>query len=482
MRRLTAGALAVLSLCLTAAGHPVADDYLPNLVSEADEARIGAEQHDQILAEFGGAYDDPEVAAYVDSIGQFLVLTSERPAVGFTFTVLNSPIVNAFALPGGYVYVSRGLLALASDEAELAGVIAHEIGHVAARHGAQRMSSGIMAQLGLGLLGILTDSPELAGVAQLGALAAIQSYSRDQEYEADMLGVRYLARAGFDTDAMASFLSKMRAHSEVEARIAGRSGGGGQFDIFATHPRTAERVRRAVQAANVRRVAQPIVGREIFLNKIDGMLFGDDPEQGVVRGRQFLHATLGFRFEAPRDFSLLNGQTQVSGRGPEGAMFVFDADSRKDGRPMTGYLQDVWAEGTPVRELQRFYVDNREAATAVVRLDLNGQPADARLVAIAFDSAMIYRFVFLTPPAVTARFDPLFRETAYSFRAIGAAEAAAIRPRRLVLHRVRRGETSAQIASRMPSDPYALARFLVLNGLYPSRALGQGWVLKTVVE
>ncbi|MDP6951197.1 MAG: M48 family metalloprotease, partial [Alphaproteobacteria bacterium] len=345
MGRLAAMVWVGVVACLTAAGGAAAQDYLPNLISEADEARIGAEQHEQILAEFGGAYDDPKVAAYVDSIGQFLALTSERPNVKFTLTVLNSPIVNAFALPGGYVYVRRGLLALASDEAELAGVIAHEIGHVAARHGAQRMSSGIMAQLGVGLLSILTDSPELAGIAQMGAMAAIQSYSRDQEYEADMLGVRYLARAGFDTDAMASFLAKMRAHSEVEARIAGRSGGGDQFDIFATHPRTAERVRRAVEAANVRRVAQPIVGREIFLNKIDGMLFGDDPEQGVVRGRQFLHPTLGFRFEAPQDFSLLNGQTQVLGRGPDGAMFVFDADSRKDGRPMTGYLQDVWAQG-----------------------------------------------------------------------------------------------------------------------------------------
>ena len=475
-------ALVALSVCATGGGQLVANDYLPDLISEADEARIGAEQHDQILAEFGGAYDDPKIAAYVDSIGQFLALTSERPNVKFTFTVLNSPIVNAFALPGGYIYVSRGLLALAGDEAELAGVIAHEIGHVAARHGAQRMSSGIMAQLGLGLLSILTDSPELSGIAQLGAMAAIQGYSRDQEFEADMLGVHYLERAGFDTEAMASFLAKMRAYSEVEGRIAGHSGSGDQFDIFATHPRTAERVRRAVQAANVSRVAQPIVGREIYLNKINGMLFGDDPGQGVVRGRQFLHPDLGFRFEAPPDFSLLNGQTQVLGRGPDGAILVFDADSRPDGRPMTGYLQDIWAEGTPVRELQRFYVDNREAATAMVRLDLNGQPADARLIAIGFDSTVIYRFVFLTPTTVTAHFYPLFRETVYSFRGLSASEADAIRPHRLVLHWVRGGETSAQIASRMPSDRYALARFLVLNGLYPNQALGQGWVLKTVVE
>lgn len=460
-----------------------ATNRLPNLLSEADEARIGAEQHEQILAEFGGAHDDPALAAYVTSIGRFLALTSERPQVSYTFTVLNSPVVNAFALPGGYVYVTRGLLALAGDEAELAGVLAHEIGHVAARHGSQRITGGVLAQIGLGLLGMLTDSPELAGIAQLGALAMIQSYSREQEFEADTLGVRYLARAGFDTDAMASFLSKMRALSELDAYEAGRQPNSDSgFNLLATHPRTAERVRRAIQEAGVRRVSQPIIAREIYLNKIDGILYGDDPEQGLVKGRRFIHPVLGFQFEAPPDFALLNGQTQVLGRGPEGAILIFDSAARTESRPMTDYVRNVWAGEAELTQLERFQVAGRDAATATLRTKIDGQTTDIRLVAIAFDSRRIYRFAFLTPPAVTAKYDPLFRETTLSFRGVTAAEAAAVKPLRLVLHRVRAGDTQASIAARMPFERYALQKFQILNGIYPNRVLAPGLVVKTIVE
>ena len=482
MVRIRSLVVAMVAVTMTAA---VADatDRLPDLLSESDEARIGAEQHEQILAEFGGAHDDPALATYVTSIGRFLALTSERPHVGFTFTVLNSSVVNAFALPGGYVYVTRGLLALAGDEAELAGVLAHEIGHVAARHGSQRITGSVLAQIGLGLLGMLTDSPELAGIAQLGALAMIQSYSREQEFEADTLGVRYLARAGFDTDAMASFLSKMRALSELDAYEAGRQPDSEDgFNILATHPRTAERVRRAIQEAGVRRVSQPIIAREIYLNKIDGILYGDDPEQGLVKGRQFIHPVLGFQFEAPPDFAMLNGQTQVLGRGPEGAILVFDGAARTDSRPMTEYIRDVWAEEAALTQLERFRVAGREAATATLRTKIDGQTTDIRLVAIAFDSHSIYRFAFLTPPAVTAKYDPLFRETTLSFRGVTAAEAAAVKPRRLVLHRVRPGDTQASIAARMPFERYALQKFQILNGIYPNRVLAPGLVVKTIVE
>jgi predicted Zn-dependent protease len=467
--------------CLGQAAPSLAGEPFTPFISEADEARIGASQHEKVLAEFGGAYDDPALARYVDSIGQFLALTSERPNVRFTFTVLNSPIVNAFAVPGGYVYVSRGLLALAGDEAELAGVLAHEIGHVSARHGAQRISNTVLAELGLGLLGLLTDSEELAGIAQKGALAVLQSYSREQEYEADLLGVRYLSRAGFDPEAMASFLAKLRAHSELEATIAGQTGGD-RFDIFATHPRTAERVRRAIQAAGVRRVTDPIIARDIYLGKIDGILYGDDPEQGVVRGRSFVHPVMGFRFEAPPDFQMLNGVAQVLARGPDGAAFVFDLDQRRDRRPMTEYIRDVWAPNSRFALLEPITVDGREAATAASRAHIDGQTYDARLVAIAFDGDTIYRFSFLTPPHVTQLYDAAFRRTTYSFRAVGAAEAAAVRPQRLVLHRVRGGETSTAIARRLPFEKYPLQRFLVLNGLYPDEPLAAGRTVKVVTE
>ena len=475
-------AMAVATVLTMPAALMAGEPLLGPFISEEDESRIGAEQHDQILAEFGGAYEDQAVAAYVDSIGQFLALTSERPNVKFTFTVLNSPIVNAFALPGGYVYVTRGLLALAGDEAELAGVIAHEIGHVAARHGAQRMSNTMLANLGIGLLGLLFDSEQIAGIAQVGALAVIQSYSREQEHEADSLGVNYLSRAGFDPEAMASFLGKLKAHSQLEAMIAGQPIDGGGVDLLATHPRTADRVRRAIEAANMRPVANPIVGRGIYLKKIDGMLYGDDPEQGLVQGRVFLHPAMRFRFEAPEKFHIINGQTQVVAQGPDGAAFVFDLAGRESRQAMTDYIRRTWAPEVPLRGVEAIRINGFSAATALAEATVGGQPSQLRLVAIEWDRNVIFRFMFYAPANQGQRFDVDFRRTAYSFRAISAGEAAAVKPRKLVLYRVRQGDSAGGIAKHIPGEKYPRERFLILNGWYPDDPLPRGMTVKTIRE
>ena len=181
-------------------------------------------QHPQVLLQFGGAYDDPELQAYVTRTGRQLVAVSELPKEEFTFTVLDSDVINAFALPGGYVYITRGLLALADDEAELAGVMAHEIGHVTARHSAQRYSRGALAQGGVAIGTILAGVLGGGAAAQLaqqaggaGAQAYLAGYSRDQEFQADELGVRYLARGGYDPAAMSSFLDEARAQRPADA-------------------------------------------------------------------------------------------------------------------------------------------------------------------------------------------------------------------------------------------------------------------------
>ncbi|MDP6351236.1 MAG: M48 family metalloprotease [Alphaproteobacteria bacterium] len=480
MRRISVIVAGVVALAV--GGAPVSAQGLLDLfMSPAQEARIGAEQHPKILAEFGGAYDDHGLAAYVDSIGQFLALTSEAPDTRYTFTVLNSGVVNAFALPGGYVYVTRGLLALADNEAELAGVIAHEIGHVAARHGADRMSKGVLANLGLAVLGAVTDSSAVAEVAQVGALAVIQSYSREDEFEADMLGVRYLSRAGFDPDAMSSFLARLSAHGELEAAIHGRPADQG-FDFLATHPRTADRTARAIAAANLTAVVDPIVARDIYFGKIDGMLFGDDPAQGMIRGQRFLHPELGFAFEVPRGFILLNGQESVLARGPEGAAIRFDGAPRQRRVSMVSFLRDQWAPEARLSRLEAIRVNGMEAATAATQAEGQGGAVDVRLLAIAFDSRTIYRFLFITPPRLTGQLNEAFRRTAFSFRPLSRNEAAQIRPRRLVIHRVGAGETARALAARQPFAEFGLDRFLVLNGLDPGQPLDPGAVVKLVVE
>ena len=218
-----------------------------------DDIRLGQEEHPKILQQYGGAYDDPELAAYNDRIGQRLKSVSEYADIPFTFTLLDSEVVNAFALPGGYVYVSRGLLALAEDEAEVAGVIGHEIGHVTSRHGAERQTATMLGGV-LGVLGTIGGAV-LAGDAgaqlgqQLGQVAiggGLAQYSQSQEFQADKLGVRYLARAGYDTEAMGDFLEALQTNAELQARLNGQTLGSGGFDhFFSSHPYTPDRVTRA---------------------------------------------------------------------------------------------------------------------------------------------------------------------------------------------------------------------------------------------
>ena len=252
-------------------------------LSQADEIQMGRQNHPKIIKEFGGEYGTPELKRYVDGIGQLLAKTSERSDLQFKFTVLNSDIINAFATPGGYVYITRGLMALADNEAQLAGVLAHEIGHITALHHARRHGQSLLANIGLTAVGILAGR-QAAQVGQLGAVSLLQSFSRDNEYEADGLGVRYLSRAGFDPAAMAGFLAKLRADTRLTALRRGESPDTvDQFNYLATHPAPAARVKRATALARQTNVRNPMTAKDIYLSKLDGLLYGGDPAEGSSR-------------------------------------------------------------------------------------------------------------------------------------------------------------------------------------------------------
>ncbi len=445
------------------------------------EAALGFKEDKKVQKEFGGAYDDPALARYVSSLGKLLARTSEMPDLAFTFTVLDSPIVNAFALPGGYVYVTRGLLALADDEAELAGVLAHEIGHVTARHTAERYGHTILAQGGALGAGLLLGG-EAADIAGTGAMLFVRSWSRDQEHEADLLGVRYLSRVGYRPQAMASFLTRLQAHSRLEAEIQGRPGKADEFSLLQTHPRTAERIELAIRAAGAKPVADPLIARDLYLGKVDGLLYGDDPKQGVIRGRRFLHPDLRFAFEVPDGFHLLNGPKQVAARGPEGAAIVFDRAPKGAGVSITDYLIRDWAKDATLRDVETITVNGLAAATAQTRVRGRQGTLDFRLVAIQDDADSVYRFRFVSPPKLTGALAEGFKRTTYSFHRLSPGEAAQIKPRRLHLYRVRPGDTLSGISGRMAFESYRLQRFLVLNGLNEKDLIRPGRTVKIVTE
>jgi predicted Zn-dependent protease len=479
---LAAGGLAAaLALAGCAQSPATGRNIFTGGLSAEDEVKLGREQHPEIVREFGGEYDDPQLRAYVDSLGRLLAQTSELPNLDWHFTVLDTPVVNAFALPGGYVYVTRGLLALADNEAELAGVLAHEIGHVTARHSAERYGQSVLgsaAALGVGvLLGSQAAAEATSGAAQL----AVLSYSRDQEFEADTLGVRYLARTGHDPEAMATFLRRLLGHSRYEAELAGRPEAADAFDITQTHPRTADRVERAIQQAGGRRVADPIVDRDLYLDKIDGLVFGDSPAQGFVRGRSFLHPDLGFAFEVPEGFQLANTPKRVLAQNPNGAIIEFDTAGTSSRGSMTRYLAEDWGGGVDLNDIQALDVNGLEAATAWTRLDTRQGKADFRLVAIRLDGA-IYRFLFVTPAELTTSMSASLRRTTYSFRPLSAQDADDLRPYRIDIYRVQSGDTPTGIARRMPLGAESLGQFQVLNGLRQGDPLIAGQRVKTVTE
>jgi predicted Zn-dependent protease len=450
-------------------------------MSPADELRVGREQHPKILKEFGGADGHARAAAYVNAVGQRLARHSDLPNLKYTFTVLDSDVVNAFALPGGYVYVSRGLLALANTEAEVAGVLAHEIGHVTARHTAQRYSSSVIAGLGTAILGVVAGG----GVAQLGQQGAavyLQGYSRDQEFEADKLGVRYLARAGYETASMASFLASLKAYSALEAKTSGLPDPASRYNILSTHPRTGDRVAAAVKAAQTTAVANPKVGNIDHLNAIEGMVFGDSESQGFVRGRVFAHKVLGFRFEVPEGFHLANGTRQVIVRGPDKSLILFNADTKPYRGRMVSYLADVWAPTARLADVEAINVNGMDAVTGTRRLARQSGTVDLRLVAIRFGPQQIYRFLFATPPAMTQQLSLPLRRTTFSFRRLSEREKADLKPWRVVTPTVAPGSNVARLSRNFPLPGPKEEWFRVLNGLAPNSQPFPGQRVKLIAE
>ena len=446
------------------------------LVSRSQEKDMGRDAYPKLIKEFGGVYNDPRITGYVDSLGRKLAAVTETPGEDFTFTVLDNPIVNAFATPGGYVYISRGLMALADSEAELAGVMGHELGHVVARHSSQRISKATVAGALSGLLGAGQVGQALGGLY-------LSSFSRYQELEADRLGVRYINRAGYDPAAMTSFLAKMRANSRLEAQVAGRDPDDVDGrDIMSTHPRTKERVLQAMQLAGARG-GQGLIERDGYLRRIDDMIYGDSPEQGYIRDRAFIHPGMRLSFAVPEGFLMHNTPDAVLAVSEKKKVLIQfdDADEPFDGE-MTRYITDDWAKELDIQDLAATRLGALPAATAKTYLDTRSERLLARIAAIRFDSNRIFRFLAVAPGEGVSNLHGAFQSTIASFRKLSEAEAAAVRPWRVRIAQVQPGDTVWNLSQRMPFAKLRVERFQTLNGMDGKDSLRAGSKVKLVVE
>ena len=478
-------ATTILSGCST--NPATGEQSFTAFMDAEDEIRVGAEEHPKMLEAFGGTYDDRALTAYVNAIGQRMVAKSELPDLKFQFFVLNDDTVNAFALPGGYVYISRGLVALAEDEAELAGVIGHEIGHVTARHSAQRYSSAMATNIGLtavGILGSVFGAPSgIGNLASFGAQAALQSYSRSQELEADKLGVRYMTQLGYDPSALSDFFAKLDAHTTIHAKKAGRSVD--NFNIMQTHPRTSDRINQAKVLAQTETPPNARREREPFLGQIDGLLFGKDPREGFLKGDTFIHPELGFKFDFPPGFKVDNGKAKVEATDDKGTTIVFDMESPKVATGMTdlaNYISRHWGPQLDIKpeSIKTLTINGLSAATARASVDTNKGPHELRMLAIRGARDRLYRFIFLTTPAVTDKMSVPLRRTTYSFNLLKPSEADNIRPPQIKIRTVNAGDTEASMAAQMPFEDYNEDWFKALNLNVVSDGLATGEKVKIV--
>lgn len=484
IRALALSSIATASLTACAGADAQSRPATTPQITQA-EAQQGAQANVQILQEFGGAMTGPQ-AQYVETIGKTIAVQSGlgNARDSFNVALLNSSVNNAFAIPGGYIYTTRQLVALMNNEAELAGVLGHEVAHVAARHSQRRQQTAqrnsILGALGSVLSGVVLGNSQIGQVVSQGIQQGSQlltlKFSRSQELEADKLGQQYLQRAGYDPHAMATVLASLALQNNLDSQIQGRNSA--QVPAWAsTHPDPASRVATANRNAGS---ATGLLNRDTFLTRIDGLIYGDDPKQGVIEGQQFIHPDLQLSFSAPNGFYMVNGTQAVSINGQSGQAQLTLA-------PYAGRLEDyVYAaferlggQNSQLRPttVQRTTVNGLPAAYATARANTNNGQVDVTIFAYEFARDRAYHFQAITAAGRSGVFNGMFG----SMRRISSAEAARVIPRRIDVVTVGPRDTVQSLASRMAYSSVQLDRFRVLNGLRSSDTVRPGQKVKLVV-
>lgn len=481
----------LLSSCATVT-NPVTGLAERTVMDEKSEIAEGEKGHQQVLKEYG-VYNDPKVQAYVNELGQRLARQSHRNTIEWHFTVLDSPEINAFALPGGYVYVTRGIMAYMESEADLAGVIGHEIGHVTARHGAQRATRQQTAGFGVlaaSLLGAVLESQGVGGAGQLAsqvsqnvAAGYIASYGRDQELQADQLGAEYLARSHYDPQNMVNVITVLKNQerfADDQAKAEGRQPGA-RSNWLSSHPSNDQRL------ADITRIAATYPssqhsddGRTRYLNTVKGMTFGEGREQGLTRGRNFYHEPLGIAVTAPEGWKIQNSPQSIAllnGAGDAGLVIktipanagnTHEEIIRKVIQPTQGSVEARTVSGLPATHFVGTR-RNQQGQTQRIEATVVSGPADRHyLLGYASKDA-----------AALQRAAAQLREAEASFRAMTPADRQAARPWVLKLAPYPKGGFQ-QLAKPSPWGPQAEQQLRLINGVYAGGEPKAGQLVKVI--
>lgn len=460
------------------ATNPVTGRREFSLMSERQEIGIGQEMDVEVRREMG-LYEDRGLQDFVSTIGLRLAQVSERPGLPWHVAVVDVPAINAFALPGGYIYMTRGILPFLADESQLAGVIGHEIGHVTARHAAQQYSRATGAQLGLLLGSIFVPAARpFAGLAESSLGLLFLKHGRDDELQADALGVRYASRGGWDPAGVAGML-------ETLDRIEEASDNKGVPNWLATHPKPANRVEQVQAALQAAAATASRAGtdRTDYLRRIDGLIYGDNPEQGIVRGRRFLHPKLRFGLEFPEGWDVDNGQTQVVAKQPGADVFVLlQLVDRPTGRTIEEMaLRAMEGAGFRAIEGSRTTINGLDSFVGTYE----GALEDLGRVGVHAGHILHDRNVFmiagLAPTQSYERVERAFTAAIRSFRPLTSREAEDIHPSRIDLYTAREGDTWQSIAERQGAGIVKPTTLAIMNGHAVNDQPRPGERLKIVV-
>jgi predicted Zn-dependent protease len=444
---------------------------MPDPVKQSEAAPAQQREHRRILAAYGGAYTDAKLEAMIAGMVDRLVAASERPEQRFKVTILNSPAINAFALQSGQLYITRGLLALANDDAELASVLAHEMAHVVAHHAEIRESEARRAAIvANATVGAVNDSTGALALAK--SKLAFASFSRAQEFEADGIGVGIAARAGYDPHGAVRFLTSM---SNFGGLRSASSSDPRSLDFLSSHPATPERIENAANNAR-----QYVGGARVaadYLATLDKLVYGEDPIEGFVRGRRFVHPKLGFAFTAPEGFNLENTAQAVLGAKQGGDEALRLDIVRLETEPaLASYINSGWIESIEPGSVEDRVIAGFPAATATAK----GEDWWFRLYVVRYGKE-IFRFIFASKTK-TSEIDRAFRESINTFRRLSLAEASSVKPLRIKIVTVAPSDTVDRLAARMALLDRQAERFRALNGLGPNDQLKPGRRVKIVVE
>jgi predicted Zn-dependent protease len=483
MRLLRSGLSLILSVTLlgSCATNPVTGERELSLMSEAQEIQLGQEMDAQVRREMG-LYDDAALQRYVQDVGLRLARTSERPGLPWRFAVVDEPAINAFALPGGYIYLTRGILPFLDNEAELAGVLGHEIGHVTARHAAQQYTKSTTAGIGVTLLSIFVpEARPFQSITETALGVLFLKHGRDDELQADRLGVLYSARTGWNPAGVAGMLTTLARLDEASGTRRGVP------NWLATHPAPADRVQQ-VQAAIQQVAATPVgtsgagaIDRTAFLERIDGIVYGDSPSQGIVRGNAFLHRDLRFALNFPQGWDIRNAPAQVLAKAPETENYMLLQLVRNPQGSLEQVARASMANGG-FRQVNggRTEINGLDAYVGTYQGNIEGLGSAVTVAAHIVHGRSVYVVAGLAPSNQFEGVERQLVSSIRSFRSLNQNEAANIRPNRVELYTVRSGDTWQSIASRAGDGTIKPATLAIMNNSDPSRQPQPGGRIKII--